>query len=146
MESMMPYIWIAMIVLSVAVESASMALTAIWFLPGGIVSMILAFCDVPIWIQIIVYIVLAALCLILFKPFVKRFQRKSDHFKTNVESLIGETAVVIEDIDNIHETGAVKLRGLVWTARSERDNDELIKGDVVEILSVSGVKLICKKK
>lgn len=142
----MPYIWIGMIVIAVIAEASSMAITAIWFVPAGIVSMVLAFCNVPIWIQIVAYVVLSALCLILFRPLVKRWQLKDGESKTNVDSLIGETAVVTEDIDNIHETGTVKVRGLTWTARSENDGDELKTGDIVEILSVSGVKLICKKK
>lgn len=142
----MPYIWIGMIVIAVIAEASSMAITAIWFVPAGIISMVLAFCKVPIWIQIVAYIVLSALCLILFRPLVKRWQRKDGESKTNVDSLIGETAVVTEDIDNIHETGTVKVRGLTWTARSEHDGDSLKTGDIVEILSVSGVKLICKKK
>ena len=142
----MPYIWIGMIVIAVIAEASSMAITAIWFVPAGIVSMVLAFCRVPIWIQIVVYIALSALCLILFRPLVRRWQQKDGEPKTNIDSLIGETAVVTEDIDNIHETGTVKVRGLTWTARSEHDGDTLKTGDIVEILSVSGVKLICKKK
>ena len=124
----MPYIWIGMIVIAVIAEASSMAITAIWFVPAGIVSMVLAFCKVQIWIQIVVYIALSALCLILFRPLVRRWQQKDGEPKTNIDSLIGETAVVTEDIDTIHETGTVKA------------------GDIVEILSVSGVKLICKKK
>ncbi len=142
----MPYIWIGMIVLAVFSEASTMAITAIWFVPPGIVSMILAFCRVPLWIQIVAYIALSALCLILFKPLAKRWQNQSKDTKTNVDSLIGQVAVVTEDIDNIHETGAVKVAGLIWTARSEKDDDQLRKGDIVEVLAVSGVKLICRKK
>ena len=142
----MPYIWIGMIVLAVFSEASTMAITAIWFVPPGIVSMILAFCRVPLWIQIVAYIALSALCLILFKLLATRWQNQSKDTKTNVDSLIGQVAVVTEDIDNIHETGAVKVAGLIWTARSEKDDDQLRKGDIVEVLAVSGVKLICRKK
>ena len=142
----MPYIWIGMIVLAVFSEASTMAITAIWFVPPGIVAMILAFCRVPPWIQIVAYIALSALCLILFKPLATRWQNQSKDTKTNVDSLIGQVAVVTEDIDNIHETGAVKVAGLIWTARSEKDDDQLRKGDIVEVLAVSGVKLICRKK
>lgn len=146
MEPFMPYVWVGLIVMSIAVEASTMALTAIWFIPAGIVSMILAFCKIPIWIQIVVYIALSVLCLLLFKPFVKRLQRKGGELKTNIDSVIGATAVVVESIDNVHEIGSVKLRGVIWTARSEYDDDQLKTGDIVEVLAVSGVKLICKKK
>ena len=39
----MPYFWIAVILLSVATESLTAALVAIWFMPSALVSMILAF-------------------------------------------------------------------------------------------------------
>ena len=142
----MPYIWIGMIVLAVMSEASTMAITAIWFVPPGIVSMILAFCRVPLWIQIVVYIFLSALCLVLFKPLVKRLQNQTKDTKTNVDSLVGQTAVVTEEIDNIHETGAAKVGGLIWSARSENDGDRFFVGDIVEIRAVAGVKLICRKK
>ena len=142
----MPYIWIGLIVFAIMSEASTMAITAIWFVPPGIVSMILAFCRVPLWIQIVVYIVLSALCLILFKPLVKRLQNQTKDTKTNVDSLIGQAAVVTEDIDNIRETGAVKVNGLIWSARSEHDDDHIRAGDIVQILAVSGVKLICRKR
>ena len=64
--------------------------------------------------------------------------------KTNVEGLIGEKAYVTEEINNIKSKGAVKLKGLEWSARSE--NDEIIEADTeVVVKAVSGVKLIvCK--
>lgn len=142
----MPYIWIGLIVFAIMSEASTMAITAIWFVPPGIVSMILAFCRVPLWIQIVVYIVLSALCLILFKPLVKRLQNQTKDTKTNVDSLIGQAAVVTEDIDNILEVGAVKVNGLIWSARSEHDDDHIRAGDIVQILAVSGVKLICRKR
>lgn len=142
----MPYIWIGLIVFALMSEASTMAITAIWFVPPGIVSMILAFCRVPLWIQIVVYIVLSALCLILFKPLVKRLQNQTKDTKTNVDSLIGQAAVVTEDIDNILEVGAVKVNGLIWSARSEHDDDHIRAGDIVQILAVSGVKLICRKR
>ena len=61
--------------------------------------------------------------------------------KTNVESLIGEKAYVTEEINNIKSKGAVKVKGLEWSARSE--NDGVIAADTeVVIKAVSGVKLI----
>ena len=61
--------------------------------------------------------------------------------KTNVECLIGERAYVSEEINNIKSKGAVKVKGLEWSARSE--NDGVIAADTeVVIKAVSGVKLI----
>ena len=65
--------------------------------------------------------------------------------KTNVDLNIGKTAVVTEKINNIMETGAVKINGLVWTARSE-DGSEIDEGEVVIFKRVEGNKAYVSKK
>lgn len=63
---------------------------------------------------------------------------------TNADSLIGERAVVTEDINNIEGRGAAKVRGLEWSARSA-DGENIEAGTVVLVIGIEGVKLICKK-
>ena len=53
---------------------------------------------------------------------------------------------MIEKIDNVAATGAVKIDGKVWTARSERDNITIDEGTLVKAMAIEGVKLICKKE
>ena len=65
--------------------------------------------------------------------------------KTNAEGLIGKRAKVIEQIDNDRETGRVIVNGQEWMARTE-DEDIINIDEIVEILRISGVKLIVKKQ
>ena len=77
-----------------------------------------------------------------FFIFKKYFESKIT--PTNLDAVIGETAVVVEEISNTEETGAVKIQGKVWSARSE--NGEVIEKDaIVSVVEIKGVKLICKK-
>lgn len=55
--------------------------------------------------------------------------------------VIGRTALVIEDIDNIAATGAVSVGGKEWTARSDT-GVRILSGEVVTVLRIDGVKLI----
>ena len=64
--------------------------------------------------------------------------------KTNVDSLIGQTGLVTQDIDNLNAKGQVKVRGQIWTARSISDEVKLHEGQKVSIESISGVKVIVK--
>ena len=48
-----------------------------------------------------------------------------------------------ETVNNIAETGSVKIRGLVWTARALKDK-EIPAGTIVTVREIQGVKLICE--
>ena len=61
--------------------------------------------------------------------------------RTNAAGNIGREAIVTEAIDNLHETGAVRLSGVEWTARSA-DGSPVAVGTVVRIDAIEGVKLI----
>lgn len=142
----MEYIWIgwlAFIVLAVIAETATAALISIWFIPGAIVSLVLSLCKVPIWVQIVVFVVISAVLLLSTRKLVKKLLKGKGQ-PTNADAVIGQKAIVTERINNIEETGAVKIMGKEWTARS--DNDETFDvGDVVTVKEISGVKLICNK-
>ena len=59
MGTYMPYIWIAVIVISVIAEAASTALIAIWFMPSALITMVISFFKVPIYIQTIIFLLLS---------------------------------------------------------------------------------------
>ena len=73
---------------------------------------------------------------------VKKFLN-NENIVTNVNSLIGKKAIVIQDIDNLKSTGQVKIGGEIWSAQSE-SNDIISKDTEVEIVKIDGVKLIVR--
>lgn len=136
--------WAAVFAVCMIAEMISLGLTTIWFAGGALVAFITAFFHVPLTAQIIIFAVVSLVLLFTTRPFAKNYFNKQMQ-KTNVESLIGEYAVVIETIDNIHSAGHVKVGGMEWTARSK--NNEIIPADtIVKIEEVSGVKLIVSIK
>ena len=56
---------------------------------------------------------------------------------------IGQLAVVTEEINNIEAKGAVKVGGIVWSARSETD-ETIETGKTVTVTKIDGVKLIVR--
>lgn len=139
----MAYFWLGVVVVAIIVEAATTALVSIWFIPSGIISMILAFCGAPIWVQILVFVAVSAVLLPVFhKIFKKKFAVKSE--PTNADAVIGQSAVVTERISNIDECGAVKVMGKEWTARAEDADKTFEVGEVVTVCDIRGVKLICK--
>ena len=140
---MMTWIWLGILVLSILVEATTMGLVAVWFMPGALIALVLSLFDVGLPWQIAVFVVLAVVLLIfgrrLFRPFNKKV-------KTNAEALIGQIAVITEQVCNVEGRGAAKLNGQEWSARAEQDDQGLEVGDRVEVVDIRGVKLICRKQ
>lgn len=55
--------------------------------------------------------------------------------------MVGQTAVVTEDIDNLAAHGRVEVLGNDWAARST-ENVRIQKGTKVQVVRIEGVKLI----
>ena len=142
---MSPYIWLGLSVLAVILEALTVQLLFIWFLPGLLISMLLAFLNVDLWVQVLVFFVVSVVLLSLFHTVFKKKLRSKKQQKFNVDAVIGEKCYVVEKIDNIACRGAVKVKGLEWAARTINEDELLEEGTLVEILAVEGVKLICKK-
>lgn len=134
--------WAAVAVFALIIEAATSELVSCWFAPSALVSMILSPFAKRFWIQLVVFLVLSILLLAIGRKFVKK---RMDFKKSNLnaDSLIGKTGIVQEAINNISETGAVKIAGLIWTARST-SGEEIPQGTVVVIREIQGVKLICE--
>ena len=129
------YIWLAVIIISVAVEAFTLTLCGIWFAAGGVAALIAASLSVGLMGQWIVFIVLV-------RPLCRRFLGSRQQ-ATNADRIIGQIAVVTEPIDNVLETGAVKINGKIWTARSTTDAQIAI-GTRVTVVEIRGVKAIVK--
>lgn len=143
----MMWIWFSLAILLLVVELSTTQFVSIWFsasaLITGLISAIFSSMS-PIW-QIIIFVVLSVGALFATKPLVRKLTRKSNKDKTNLELNIDKTAVVTETIDNIKETGAIKLNGLVWTARSI-DGSVIEAGEIVVFREISGNKALVEKK
>ena len=60
----------------------------------------------------------------------------------SVDSIVGLEAKVISKIDNL--SGAVKVKGTEWSARTTSDDQTIEVGKTVTSLAVEGVQLIVK--
>ena len=67
---------------------------------------------------------------------------KNGVIKTNYDRMIGQKYRVTEEINNIEATGAIRVGGVEWSARS-KDEGQIIPVDaVVRVESIDGVKAI----
>ena len=135
---------LAVFVLLIVIELATMGLTTIWFAGGAVAGFIASMLGANVVIQAVVFFVVSIVLLIFTRPFAVRYIN-SNKTKTNIDGLIGQEALVLEEINNIRETGCARLEGKEWTARSV--DDTVIPADTVVIVErIEGVKLIVKTK
>lgn len=141
--SFMTFVWIALIIFSVIVEMMTVSLVSIWFMPAGLIALVLSLFNVHVAVQIVVYLLSAALLLILSRTLLKdKIVPKRE--ATNADRVIGMKAIVTEDIDPIAETGEVKVDGKRWSARMT-DGGCAKVNDVVAVVRIEGVKLYCER-
>ena len=134
------WVWLGIFVGALVLEFATADMVSIWFSLGAIPSYILALLGVGPVIQILLFFVITAVLLFYTRPVVLKYF-KTNEIKTNVDSIIGQTAVCVEKITP-DDIGAVKLRTQIWSAIS---HETIEVDDHVRILDVEGVKVIVQK-
>lgn len=111
-----------------------------WLGVGAILAMITSFITSNVLIQVAVFVISSIALILITKPFVKKFVN-TETVNTNVFSIIGKKAIVIEEINSMMSKGQIKLNGEVWSAIPE-DDTIIPEGSEVEIKSIKGVKAI----
>lgn len=136
-------VWIVALIVAIVVEIISMGLTSIWFAGGALIALIAAALNGPIWLQVACFVVISVLLLVFTRPIAVKYFNK-DRIRTNAESIVGKQAIVISTLNNLQGIGQVSVEGQEWSAKSLNDDEVLEQGSVVEVVAISGVKLICK--
>ena len=137
--------WLAIFVILLIIEIVTMGLTTIWFAGGALAAMAAGLIGFGTGIQILVFLVVSILLLVLTRPIAVRYFNQ-ERQKTNAESLIGQQALVLEDIDTLQSAGLVEVRGQEWSAKTDEPNGRIAKNKVVVIEGIQGVKLIVREK
>lgn len=136
--------WLVVIVVMAVIEIVTLGLTTIWFAGGALAAFLVSLLGASVLVQSILFIVVSVVLLSFTRPWAVEYFNK-DRARTNADSLIGETGIVLQEIDNLKAQGMVSVRGQEWTARAA-DNTVISKETQVEIVEISGVKLLVKEK
>lgn len=143
MEYYMWIIWLSLFVLSVVVEAVTTELVSFWFAGGALVALILSFIPgIPFWVEIIVFVLVSALLLFALRPLVKKFLAKNSP-KSNIEGMLHRVSKLEEDLSFL-KPSKIYIGDVLWDVITEEKELILKKGMLVEVIGVSGNKLIVK--
>lgn len=131
--------WLVAMVIFIAAEAMTVSLVSIWFAAGALGAIIVALTGGSLTFQVTVFLALAIVLLFCLRGIVRK------HFtpritRTNVDSVIGATGVVVTPVNNIAALGQVRIGGVEWSARST-DNSHIPAGTLVKVDRVEGVKV-----
>lgn len=141
---MQPLIWLGILAVLLLIEAITAGLTTIWFAGGALIAAVASYFGADLIVQLLLFLCVSLVLLIFTRPLaLKYFNKKT--IQTNVNSLIGKKAVVIQDIDNLAQIGKVQINDIEWTARSTDDGKKISKDAIVFIREIHGVKLIVEE-
>ena len=138
--------WLILFIVLLVIEIITLGLTTIWFAGGALTAFVLSMLEVPPTVQCAVFCAVSLILLFATRPWAVRYFNSQKKEKTNVDSLIGRTAVVTSEIRNLEGKGEVFVNGLTWTARAGEDSLVIKEDTHVTITAVQGVKLIVEVK
>ena len=138
----LPWVWVAVTIICVVIESLTLSLTTIWFGISSFVLVFLAFTPIPFGAQLFIFVALSLVLLIFTRPVVKK-KINQKQIATNYERIIGQIAIVTKKITAL-DKGSVKINGMEWTA-AVREDIVLEEGSKCIIEEIAGVTAYVKE-
>ncbi|HKQ97341.1 MAG TPA: NfeD family protein, partial [Candidatus Polarisedimenticolia bacterium] len=96
----------------------------------------------PVWLQWLLFSVLSVMSLLLFRKPLLEWMRRHEPVRPAVDSLVGEVAVLTEDLP-AGGVGKAELRGTSWSVRS-RTAGSVARGQRCRVEEVDGLTLWVK--
>ncbi|HKY21826.1 MAG TPA: NfeD family protein [Vicinamibacterales bacterium] len=95
----------------------------------------------PVWVQLALFSIISVGSLLLFRSPILRWM-EIDGPGRDVDSLIGDTAIPLDDIP-AGAVGRAELRGAVWSARNQ-DSVPIVRGQRCKVVEVDRLMIFLK--
>lgn len=141
----MVWIWLGVFLITILLEALTQELVSVWFSLGSVIALILSAFPVIEWYyQVVVFAIVSLLLMILTRPVAKRVLQNAIRY-TNVDEFVGKHVKVMKDITQF-ENGEVKLHDIIYHASLlEEETETIFVGEIVEIVTFKGNKVIVRK-
>jgi membrane protein implicated in regulation of membrane protease activity len=132
--------WFGFAVVLGIVEVASLDLVFAMLAVGALAGAVTALVTDNIVVESLVAVVVAVGMLFVVRPVAIRHLRTPHALRTGVAALVGERAVVLEQVDG--QSGRIKLKGEVWSARTYDPHHVIEAGTHVEVVQIDGATAV----
>lgn len=129
--------WLVLMLVFLVIEILTLDLTFLMLSLGGLAGLGSDLAGAPLWLQVILAAVVAAVLLFALRPpLLRRLHRGADSRPSNVDALLGLDGRVLATVSS--GSGQVKLaNGDIWTARTD-ERGELEPGTRVSVARIDG--------
>ena len=136
--------WLILAGVLVILEIMTECFLVLWLGVAALISMTFSIFFPELFVvQIVIWCIASILLILCTKKITDKIKPKVT--PTNVYSVIGKRAIVIQDVNIDKSSGQVKIDGDVWSAKAENPEEIIPVDSHVEILRVEGVKVIVKR-
>ena len=134
-----PFLWLTAVVGFLLLEASTFSMTSVWFAVGAAAALLTCLFTGSFRVQALVFIVVSALCLLMFRPLAAKLHRKAT--PTNADRNLGREATVLTPV-TAEVPGRVRLDGVDWNARCVTPSDRLEPGERCRITEIHSTLLL----
>jgi membrane protein implicated in regulation of membrane protease activity len=131
--------WVAWMILAAALGVGEIFTLSFFLGPIAIAAVLAAIVGAVgagVEIQFAVFILGSVASLAVVRPIARRHLRTPASLKSGTAALVGQRALVVERVDA--DSGQVKIRGEVWSARAYDDAAVYEPGSHVDVMLIEG--------
>ena len=133
--------WLVLGILLLALEMVSPGVFYIACLGvGALAASLMALLGLQAWVHWAVFFLVSFLLILLVAPIARRWMKKMPSVAVGLDSVEGQVAHVIEDVDPETGKGQVRLaNGSIWLVASDT---AMAKGSRAEVKGITGTRLV----
>jgi membrane protein implicated in regulation of membrane protease activity len=131
--------WMAWLIAAAALAVAEFFTLTLAFgllAAAALVAAIVAGLGGPLLAQVLAFAITGAVGLLIVRPIARRQMTHPSPVREGSYALIGEKAVVIEEVTGTQ--GLIKLAGEVWSARALDEDHVIPPGTLVDVMEIVG--------
>jgi membrane protein implicated in regulation of membrane protease activity len=129
-------LWLVAAIAFAVIEIATTTLFVGPFALGALAAMVADLAGASAAVAVIVFLVVSSAAFLVVRPIARRHRRMPPRIRTGTAALIGQQAVVLEEVTR--DGGTIKLAGETWSARSYDDERVLAAGARVAVVEIQG--------
>lgn len=139
---MSSFIWLGVAAVMGVIEVLSLGLITMWFVLGALAAFLANLLGFDLVVQLVVFFVVSITCLVVLRPVFLKYRKRGEQEEPDV---VGQTAIVVESIDNDRLIGRVETANrMTWAAKSA-DGTVIPAGSAVVVKDRESIKLIVER-
>ena len=142
MEFEIWWVWMAIAALFIVGEIFTQGFFLLWFGIGAAVAGVLAILGLSVGWQLGAFVVVSGVLFVVSRRFAEKISKKQPP-GIGADRFVGLEGVVLEEIDNVKNTGQVRVQKDEWRADSE--TGEIIpEGERIVVTRLDGTHMVVK--